>query len=112
VSGKEEKAAEVSAKRSEGDNEVDRELRNAVGFRRILDALIALKKPIVGHNCLLDFLHIHDKLMGKLPATLDDFTSGLHEAFPRIFDSKVINRHLLPCGCRWAAKRFVSCLLM
>jgi hypothetical protein len=57
------------------------ELEAAVGFRRVIDVLIEAKKPVVGHNLLLDLVHTLSFLQLP-PPTSDQFKSQLHSLFP------------------------------
>ncbi len=68
-----------------------RAVTNAVGVRRIVDAISAAGLPIVGHNCYLDLMHVYAKFMGDLPPLLGDWCCRMRDNFPAIFDTK----HLL-----------------
>lgn len=65
-------------------------LRSDVGFRQVIDRIVELKLPLVGHNCFLDLCHMYDKFVGRLPNTLLDFKSELTKMFPVIVDTKFI----------------------
>ncbi|XP_010273436.1 PREDICTED: poly(A)-specific ribonuclease PARN isoform X2 [Nelumbo nucifera] len=69
----------------------ERKVKNALGFRQVIDLLSSEKKLLVGHNCFLDIAHIYNKFFGPLPATVEEFVSSVHENFPYIIDTK----HLL-----------------
>lgn len=64
---------------------------NAVGVRRVVDAIIAAGLPIAGHNCYLDLMHVYAKFIADPPPSLGDWCCRMHENFPAIFDTK----HLL-----------------
>lgn len=55
--------------------------RNAklVGFTAVLDLIVLSRKPIVGHNMLLDLLQCTDKFHEPLPPRCAAFQSQLHE---------------------------------
>jgi hypothetical protein len=56
--------------------------------------LISLKKPIVGHHLSLDIGLIFNTFLSPLPSTYAQFCQSLTSAFPSIFDTKVLSRHL------------------
>jgi poly(A)-specific ribonuclease len=73
------------------------ELNELIGFRKVIDALIEAKKPLVGHNmlhgkCLLmiDLCHIFHHFYRSIPVEFEDFQSQIHEIFPVIIDTKMI----------------------
>lgn len=80
---------ERSAKRQEKAQQGDAELEAAVGFRRVIDVLTEAKKPVVGHNLLLDLVHTLSFLQLP-PPTSDQFKSQLHSLFPTIVDTKFV----------------------
>lgn len=61
----------------------DEEIDVAVGFRKVIDAISASKKTIVGHNFLLDLLHLYYQFMAPLPPKVEDFKTVVHSYFPR-----------------------------
>lgn len=98
--------------------EAEMKIKNAVGFRHVIDLLTSEQKLIVGHNCLLgadrchlyfmpiffyqirfnqklslcdtDIAHIHNKFFGPLPPTAEDFVSSVHKYFPYMIDTKTL----------------------
>ena len=76
--------------------EFERSITEMVGFRRILDTLMKEKKPLVGHNCWLDWTHFYQKFLGPLPLYWDDFRKELVENVgSRVCDTKYIATQLL-----------------
>ena len=65
-----------------------RELEEAVGLGRVIEALVAAKKPLVGHNCLLDLGHFAHKFIAPMPEQLEEWRAQLHAALPVIVDTK------------------------
>lgn len=63
-------------------------LSQEVGFRHVLEHVIGVKKPVIGHNCFMDFCHTYQKFFDKLPDSYEDFKRSFNEIFPVIFDSK------------------------
>lgn len=64
------------------------ELDQSIGFSRVIDVLSKSKKPIVGHNALLDFVYVFNQFYKPLPPTLAEFKQELVELFPVIYDTK------------------------
>lgn len=67
-----------------------RKIKEAVGFRHVIDLLCAEKKLIVGHNCFLDMAHMYHKFFGPLPSTAEEFVANIHDSFPHIVDTKIL----------------------
>lgn len=65
--------------------------KNMIGFRQVFNALVALKKPIVGHNLLYDLMFIHRWLDSALPEDFTEFKKSLNAMFPNIFDTKYVD---------------------
>ncbi|WCJ33110.1 Polynucleotidyl transferase ribonuclease H-like superfamily protein [Euphorbia peplus] len=65
-------------------------IRDAVGFRHVIDLLSSEKKLIVGHNCILDIAHIYSKFLGPLPLTAEEFVFSVNKYFPHIVDTKIL----------------------
>lgn len=65
-------------------------LNEAVGFSKVVQHLIRSKKPIIGHNALIDIIHILRHFISPLPEELSDFKLMLSELMPAVFDTKLI----------------------
>lgn len=65
-----------------------------LGFTKVFRAMVASKKPIIGHNCLTDFMFLFDKCYKALPKDLKTFKCELHELFPIIFDTKQVKFYI------------------
>lgn len=61
-----------------------------MGFSLVIEAIIAAKKPLIGHNCMYDWLYVYNQFIGPLPETFADFAEKWHEMFPHTFDNKVL----------------------
>jgi poly(A)-specific ribonuclease len=48
-------------------------IEQAVGFSRVFRALSAAKKPVVGHNMLLDLAYIFHLFVQSLPPSFEEF---------------------------------------
>ena len=80
VSRLSEQEREAEEKRKADEQE--KSVREKVGFRLVIDALIAAQKPLVGHNMLLDLCHLYHSFLGPLPDTAEQFRTELHTHFP------------------------------
>ena len=65
-------------------------LEGCIGFRRVWDRLVASRKPLVAHNCMLDFCHLFGKLAEPLPHEYSEFKRKLNALFPTIYDTKYL----------------------
>ena len=70
--------------------EIDAQLKDAVGFRHVIDAIAASRVPVVGHNCWLDLAHTTTKFIGPAPAGLADWALELSRLFPVVYDTKIM----------------------
>ncbi|KAE8907976.1 hypothetical protein PF005_g10632 [Phytophthora fragariae] len=64
-----------------------------IGFTAVLDAIVAARKPIVGHNMLLDLMQCYEKFHGPLPGRCAEFQRELHAwlgAGGGVFDTKTL----------------------
>ncbi|CAK9195023.1 unnamed protein product [Sphagnum troendelagicum] len=82
-------------------------LSEAVGFRKVIDAISESDLPVIGHNCILDMMHVHSKFMAPLPSSVAKFSSSLQSLFPCIVDTKYLLR-LEPTLRRVLANRSTS----
>ncbi|KAJ1836443.1 hypothetical protein LPJ63_000231 [Coemansia sp. RSA 2711] len=62
----------------------------ARGFTAIIDLLSAARKPVVGHNMLLDVLHAYSKFVRDLPPTRPEFARAVAGFLPVLIDTKYI----------------------
>lgn len=66
------------------------DLDDAIGFRKVIDAISESRKPVIGHNMFLDLAQTYDKFIGRLPDRVQDFKAAIHALFPILYDSKYI----------------------
>lgn len=71
-----------------------REIAEAVGLRHIIDAMREARKPLIGHNLLVDLVHIYNTFVAPLPETLSEFKHAIHRDFPAILDTKHVTTTL------------------
>ena len=61
--------------------EMERCAKEAKGFRRVLDCIVRQRKPVIGHNLLLDLCHTMRRFYGALPDNIDDWKRELMKAY-------------------------------
>ncbi|XP_076163424.1 pre-piRNA 3'-exonuclease trimmer isoform X2 [Ptiloglossa arizonensis] len=66
-------------------------LENCIGFSKVFKLLTSLKKPILGHNVLLDLMFMHQQFYRPLPSDYNQFKSNIHALFPEIYDTKFLS---------------------
>ncbi|XP_008121494.1 poly(A)-specific ribonuclease PNLDC1 isoform X1 [Anolis carolinensis] len=66
----------------------------AKGFTNLFQALVKAKKPLVGHNMMMDLLHLHEKFYNPLPENYEEFKKNMHTLFPIILDTKNISKSI------------------
>lgn len=65
-------------------------LTESVGFSQIIKLLIKYQKRLIGHNLLLDLLHMINQFIKPLPDTYDEFKALISSSFPFLYDTKFI----------------------
>ncbi|GMF41972.1 unnamed protein product [Phytophthora fragariaefolia] len=68
--------------------QMKREMNEAIGFSKVIEAVSESKLPVVGHNALLDFVYVFHQFYKPLPETLAEFKTQLLGLFPTIYDTK------------------------
>ncbi|XP_071507628.1 LOW QUALITY PROTEIN: poly(A)-specific ribonuclease PARN-like [Diadema antillarum] len=66
------------------------EVDEASGMSRVLKLISESGKVVVGHNMMLDVLHIMHKFTGPLPDDLSEFKAMVGCVFSRLLDTKVM----------------------
>ncbi|NXD68771.1 PNDC1 ribonuclease, partial [Eolophus roseicapillus] len=67
-------------------------LLSARGFTNLFQILVQAKKPLVGHNMLMDLMHLHDKFYNPLPESYEEFKRNIHNLFPVLIDTKTVTK--------------------
>lgn len=80
----------VTARVQHLEKERQRQLDEQTGFTHVIRKLLESNKPMVGHNCLLDVVHLFEKTVMPLPEKLDTFKKMITSNFPTIYDTKLI----------------------
>ncbi|XP_077526527.1 poly(A)-specific ribonuclease PARN-like isoform X2 [Haemaphysalis longicornis] len=65
-------------------------LEEARGFTRVLELIAQSGKLVVGHNMLLDVIHLLSQFIDTLPKDYNEFKSMVRAAFPALVDTKVL----------------------
>ncbi|XP_019643159.1 PREDICTED: poly(A)-specific ribonuclease PARN-like domain-containing protein 1 [Branchiostoma belcheri] len=78
----------------EKDDLADRALEYMLGFTHVLRTLTQARKPVVGHNMLMDLMLLYGKMYKPLPEKYAQFKRDLHQLFPCIYDTKHIAAEL------------------
>uniref|UniRef100_A0A0P4W5L6 Uncharacterized protein n=1 Tax=Scylla olivacea TaxID=85551 RepID=A0A0P4W5L6_SCYOL len=61
-----------------------------VGFTHVIRKVLESGKPLVGHNMMLDLLHLIQKTVQPLPDTLEQFKNVVKANLPTIYDTKLL----------------------
>mmetsp|Transcript_16781 Transcript_16781/g.36072 ORF Transcript_16781/g.36072 Transcript_16781/m.36072 type:complete len:621 (-) Transcript_16781:134-1996(-) len=61
-----------------------------VGVRSLLDEVTRGSKPLVGHNCFYDFLHLYQTFYNDLPENIQEFKGSWLQLFPQTLDTKYL----------------------
>jgi poly(A)-specific ribonuclease len=61
-----------------------------MGFSLVMKAIAEAKKPLIGHNCMYDWLYCHNQFVGPLPATYTEWIKEWNQLFPLTYDNKVL----------------------
>jgi len=64
--------------------------KSEIGFTRVVQLLIASKKPLIGHNPQYDVCFLYEKFVAPLPETFIEFCCAWRKHFPVTFDTKVV----------------------
>lgn len=60
------------------------------GFTSLIEQIIEVKKPIIGHFPILDLFFIYDSFIDELPNDYVTFASEISKLFPVIYDTKFL----------------------
>ncbi|NWQ77517.1 PNDC1 ribonuclease, partial [Columbina picui] len=69
-------------------------LLSARGFTNLFQTLVKAKKPLVGHNMLMDLMHLHNKFYKPLPESYEEFKRNIHNLFPVLIDTKIVTKSI------------------
>jgi len=63
-------------------------INDAIGFRKVIDAIISSKKPFLCHNGFYDLLHSYHRFIDFLPETLQQWKQDFNKLIPVMIDTK------------------------
>ena len=86
IAGPEDVKKKTEAKMQQELNEIS----DAVGFTKIVKHIAESGKLVVGHNMILDLLHLVNRFWCPLPESYADFKGLVGTVCPRIIDTKVM----------------------
>ncbi|KAJ4459734.1 putative ribonuclease CAF1 [Paratrimastix pyriformis] len=66
------------------------ELSDEIGLRHVFRLLSTTRRPLVGHNSMMDCLQLIDKLEATLPADLPSCRALIHSKLPAYFDTRFL----------------------
>uniref|UniRef100_A0A8D2CXV0 Poly(A)-specific ribonuclease PNLDC1 n=1 Tax=Sciurus vulgaris TaxID=55149 RepID=A0A8D2CXV0_SCIVU len=69
-------------------------LLSARGFSVFFQMLVKAQKPLVGHNMMMDLLHLHEEFFRPLPESCDQFKQNIHDLFPVLIDTKNVTKDI------------------
>jgi hypothetical protein len=98
ASSQRQRQALLAADQQLADNDMRERNLSLIGFTAVLDAIVAARKPIVGHNMLLDLMQCYEKFHGPLPERCAEFQRELHAwlgAGGGVFDTKTLVDHAM-----------------
>ncbi|XP_064342578.1 poly(A)-specific ribonuclease PNLDC1 [Camelus dromedarius] len=72
----------------------EKTLLSARGFSVFFQMLVKAQKPLVGHNMMMDLLHLHEKFFRPLPESYDEFKLNIHNLFPILIDTKNVTKDI------------------
>ncbi|XP_021956723.1 poly(A)-specific ribonuclease PNLDC1 [Folsomia candida] len=70
------------------DKDINEIIDRLEGFSKVVKLMQEFKKPIVGHNMLLDIMLLYHQFVQELPSDYFEFKKQVHDLFPSVFDTK------------------------
>ncbi|XP_031793397.1 poly(A)-specific ribonuclease PNLDC1 isoform X3 [Sarcophilus harrisii] len=83
-----------NSSRDHDDCRREKILLSARGFAVFFQMLVKAKKPLVGHNMMMDLLHLHEKFYRPLPESYEQFKLNIHSLFPVLIDTKNVTKEI------------------
>nr|XP_020842388.1 poly(A)-specific ribonuclease PNLDC1 isoform X1 [Phascolarctos cinereus] len=83
-----------NSSREHDDCRREKILLSARGFAVFFQMLVKAKKPLVGHNMMMDLLHLHEKFYRPLPESYEQFKLNIHGLFPVLIDTKNVTKEI------------------
>ncbi|XP_076455796.1 poly(A)-specific ribonuclease PARN-like [Babylonia areolata] len=79
---------ELKKKEKDKQNAELMELEEAVGFAKVIKLIKESGKTVVGHNMMLDVMHVVNQFLHPLPQELAEFKELVRCCLPRLIDTK------------------------
>lgn len=70
-------------------------IANAKGFLEVVEWMVTSRKPIVGHNLILDLVQLINQFMEPLTDDYNSFKQTCNSLFPLIYDTKFMAHAIL-----------------
>ncbi|TDH65946.1 hypothetical protein CCR75_005440 [Bremia lactucae] len=93
ASSKHQRLALLQANQELEDDAIRERNLKLIGFTAVFDVIVGAKKPIIGHNMLLDLMQCYDKFHEPLPRQCAEFQFQLHAWLGvggGVFDTKTL----------------------
>ena len=74
--------------------QVESQILDFVGFRKVFNLMVASKKPVIGHHCLSDYLFLIAAMDADLPKKSQDFAILMQRYFPHIYDTRLLASYI------------------
>ena len=82
---------EKQLKMIENNNEIFALIKKEKGVKNIIEKIIELKKPVIGHNCFIDLIFIMSHFMEEIPKSYKEYKNKLKNRFiGGIYDTKYL----------------------
>jgi len=87
----EEERKKMKEEKAQLAEEVKQEkFKKTAGFRRVIDVMVDVQKPLLGHNMMLDICYFYQYFIGTLPDDVGEFKKNFKSRFPFIIDTKFL----------------------
>jgi CAF1 family ribonuclease len=72
-----------ASRKADRKKKFEKQLKEAIGLRKVIEIMTRSHKTIVGHNLLIDLMYIWSQFIAKLPSKLEIFRAMVGEKFDR-----------------------------
>lgn len=91
VSGK-STTATLTSESEEVEEQIEKMMKEELGFSLVIQALAKANKPLIGHNAIFDLAFIYHQFFSELPDTYVEFAHSLNtKLFSKFYDTKVLS---------------------
>lgn len=85
--------ANEEVKERERKEALERHVAESVGFRYVIDAIVAAGKPLIVHHGFLDMTKVVGNFLGPMPEGLAEFKAVMQKSFPCLIDTRMLLLH-------------------